>query len=121
PQVLIVDSIQTVYCNEITAAPGSVSQVRESAGHLMGLAKGRNMAVFIIGHVTKDGHIAGPKVLEHMVDTVLSFEGDINHQFRLLRALKNRFGATNELGVFQMESEGLEEVSNPSELFLEER
>lgn len=121
PDVLIVDSIQTVYLPEIPSAPGSVSQVRESAAQLMGLAKGSGTAVFLIGHVTKEGNIAGPKVLEHMVDTVLSFEGDVSHQFRLLRALKNRFGATHELGVFQMESRGLQEVANPSELFLEER
>lgn len=121
PTVLIVDSIQTVYLSELQAAPGSVSQVRECAARLMSLAKGHGIIVFLIGHVTKEGNIAGPKVLEHMVDTVLSFEGDHNHQFRLLRALKNRFGATNELGVFQMDSQGLVEVSNPSELFLEER
>lgn len=121
PRVLIVDSIQTVYLSEISSAPGSVSQVRECASYLMGLAKSHNMSIFLIGHVTKDGNIAGPKVLEHMVDTVLSFEGDHSHQFRLLRALKNRFGATNELGVFQMDSGGLLEVPNPSELFLEER
>jgi len=121
PTVLVVDSIQTVYLSEVQSAPGSVSQVRECASQLMGLAKGANIAVLIIGHVTKEGNIAGPKVLEHMVDTVLSFEGDNSHQFRLLRALKNRFGATNELGVFQMASQGMEEVSNPSELFLEER
>jgi len=121
PAVLVVDSIQTVYLSDIQSAPGSVSQVRECAAHLMGLAKGSNLAVLIIGHVTKEGNIAGPKVLEHMVDTVLSFEGDANHQFRLLRALKNRFGATNELGVFQMANQGMEEVANPSELFLEER
>lgn len=121
PNVLVVDSIQTVYLPDIPSAPGSVSQVRESASHLMGLAKNHNITVFVIGHVTKDGTIAGPKVLEHMVDTVLSFEGDQSHQFRLLRALKNRFGATHELGVFQMATQGLKEVSNPSELFLEER
>jgi len=121
PNVLIIDSIQTVYLNEISSAPGSVSQVRECAARLMSLAKSENISVFLIGHVTKDGHIAGPKVLEHMVDTVLSFEGDGHHHFRLLRALKNRFGATNELGVFQMDSAGLVEVKNPSELFLEER
>ena len=121
PKVLIVDSIQTVFLPEIASAPGSVSQVRECAAQLMGLAKGSGIAVFLIGHVTKEGNIAGPKVLEHMVDTVLAFEGDMSHQFRLLRALKNRFGATHELGVFQMDSAGLKEVSNPSELFLEER
>lgn len=121
PDVLIVDSIQTVFSPEIPSAPGSVSQVRECAAQLMGFAKGHGIAVFLIGHVTKEGTIAGPKVLEHMVDTVLSFEGDMSHQFRLLRALKNRFGATHELGVFQMDSRGLVEVENPSELFLEER
>lgn len=121
PDVLIVDSIQTVYLTDVASAPGSVSQVRECAGRLMELAKGRGISVFIIGHVTKDGSLAGPRVLEHMVDTVLSFEGESAQQFRLLRALKNRFGATNELGVFQMSSLGLREVSNPSEFFLEER
>ncbi len=121
PQVLIVDSIQTVFQPAIESAPGSVSQVRECAAQLMGFAKGSGVTVFLIGHVTKEGNIAGPKVLEHMVDTVLSFEGDLSHQFRLLRALKNRFGATHELGVFQMDSRGLVEVENPSELFLEER
>ena len=121
PQVLVVDSIQTVFLPEIASAPGSVSQVRECAAQLMGLAKSSGTSVFLIGHVTKEGQIAGPKVLEHMVDTVLSFEGDISHQFRLLRALKNRFGATHELGVFQMDGRGLAEVENPSELFLEER
>ena len=121
PDVLIVDSIQTVFDPDIPSAPGSVTQVRECAASLMGLAKGTGMSVFLIGHVTKDGSIAGPKTLEHMVDAVLSFEGDVSHQFRLLRALKNRFGATHELGVFQMDSGGLREVGNPSELFLEER
>ncbi len=121
PQVFIVDSIQTVYLPDMNSAPGSVAQVRECSSQLMGLAKSYNVSIFLIGHVTKEGHIAGPKVLEHMVDTVLSFEGDSGHQFRLLRALKNRFGATNELGVFQMDTHGLREVSNPSELFLEER
>lgn len=121
PDVLVVDSIQTVFHPDIEAAPGSVSQVRECAGHLMSLAKNDGMSVVLIGHVTKDGHLAGPKVLEHMVDCVLSFEGDLSHNFRLLRSLKNRFGATHELGVFQMNSLGLEEVTNPSELFLEQR
>lgn len=121
PEVLIVDSIQTIYLPEITAAPGSVSQVRECAGQLLSLAKSSNMSVILIGHVTKDGSLAGPKVLEHMVDAVLSFEGDLSLQFRMLRALKNRFGATNELGVFKMSGIGLEQVTNPSELFLEER
>lgn len=121
PDVLVVDSIQTVYLPDLQAAPGSVSQVRECAGHLMSLAKQEGISIILIGHVTKDGNIAGPKVLEHMVDTVLSFEGDQSYQFRLLRTTKNRFGAANELGVFQMSSDGLREVTNPSELFLEER
>lgn len=121
PTVLIVDSIQTIYMPEITSAPGTVSQVRECAGQLMSLAKSEGVAVFLVGHITKDGSLAGPKTLEHMVDTVLSFEGDPNHQFRLLRAQKNRFGPTNELGVFQMADSGLNEVDNPSELFLAER
>jgi DNA repair protein RadA/Sms len=121
PDVLVVDSIQTVYLSDLQAAPGSVSQVRECAGHLMGLAKQGDITVILIGHVTKDGSIAGPKVLEHMVDCVLSFDGDASYNFRLLRSLKNRFGAAQELGVFQMNAKGLEEVTNPSELFLEER
>lgn len=121
PDVLIIDSIQTVYMSELQAAPGSVSQVRECAGHLMSLAKAEGITVILVGHVTKDGHIAGPKVLEHMVDCVLSFDGDAAYNFRLLRALKNRFGAVSELGVFQMSGQGLEEVLNPSEFFLEER
>lgn len=121
PDVLIVDSIQTIYLPELQSGPGTVSQVRECSARLMTLAKKQNMTVFLIGHVTKDGNIAGPKVLEHMVDTVLSFEGDLNYQFRLLRVLKNRFGTTNELGVFQMSGLGLDVVLNPSELFLEER
>jgi DNA repair protein RadA/Sms len=121
PDVLVVDSIQTVYLSDLQAAPGSVSQVRECAGHLMGLAKQDQITVILIGHVTKEGSIAGPKVLEHMVDCVLSFDGDTSYNFRLLRSLKNRFGAALELGVFQMATKGLEEVTNPSELFLEER
>jgi len=121
PQVLIVDSIQTVFLPELQSAPGSVAQVRECAGRLMSLAKQKGITVLLIGHVTKDGSIAGPKVLEHMVDTVLSFEGDSNSHFRMLRSLKNRFGGANELGVFQMISSGLQEVLNPSELFLQER
>jgi len=121
PEVLIVDSIQTVYSSAIESAPGSVSQVRECAGRLLTLAKTQGITVVLIGHVTKDGSLAGPRVLEHMVDTVLAFEGDNHQQFRLLRAVKNRFGATNELGVFSMTGDGLCEVANPSELFLEER
>lgn len=121
PDVLIVDSIQTVYLESVDSAPGSVSQVRESSAQLLTLAKARGVSVFLIGHITKDGHLAGPKVLEHMVDCVLSFEGESTQQFRLLRALKNRFGAAHELGVFEMAGIGLREVSNPSELFLEEK
>lgn len=121
PSAMVVDSIQTVWTSALESAPGSVSQVRESAGKLMMLAKGSNLPVFIVGHVTKDGAIAGPRVLEHMVDTVLYFEGDGSHPFRILRAVKNRFGSTNEIGVFEMKQEGLCEVANPSELFLSER
>jgi DNA repair protein RadA/Sms len=121
PDVLVVDSIQTVFMPEVASAPGSVSQVRECAGSLMMLAKAKGICVILIGHVTKDGSIAGPKVLEHMVDTVLSFEGDTNYQFRLVRSLKNRFGPANQLGVFQMFGSGLQEVENPSEMFLENR
>jgi DNA repair protein RadA/Sms len=121
PEVMIVDSIQTVFTSEVESAPGSVSQVRECAARLLNLAKTKQVTVILIGHVTKDGSLAGPRVLEHMVDTVLAFEGDHHQQFRLLRALKNRFGATNELGVFAMSNEGLREVPNPSEFFLEER
>ncbi len=121
PAVLIIDSIQTVFTSDVESAPGSVSQVRECAARLLTLAKTKGVCVILIGHVTKDGSLAGPRVLEHMVDTVLAFEGDHHQQFRLLRALKNRFGATNELGVFQMSGDGLREVANPSEFFLEER
>ena len=121
PGVLVVDSIQTVFTSALESAPGSVSQVREVAGRLMMLAKGSGIPVFIVGHVTKDGSIAGPRVLEHMVDTVLYFEGDAGHPFRILRAVKNRFGSTNEIGVFEMKEGGLSEVQNPSELFLAER
>lgn len=118
PGFLIIDSIQTVYLPDISSAPGSVSQVRESASAIMHLAKSENITTFITGHVTKEGSLAGPRVLEHLVDTVLQFEGDRNHQFRILRALKNRFGSTNEIGVFDMKSSGLTEISNPSEVFL---
>ncbi len=121
PRAMVVDSIQTVWTSTLESAPGSVSQVRESAGKLMLLAKGSNVPIFIVGHVTKDGSIAGPRVLEHMVDTVLYFEGDGSHPFRILRAVKNRFGSTNEIGVFEMKQEGLCGVANPSELFLSER
>lgn len=118
PAALVVDSIQTVYTEQVTSAPGSVSQVQEVACQLMWYAKRSAVPVFIVGHVTKEGAIAGPRLLEHIVDTVLYFEGDKSHAYRILRAVKNRFGATNEIGVFEMKDSGLEEVSNPSELFL---
>lgn len=118
---LIVDSIQTVFTGQITSAPGSVSQVREVASILMNYAKKNSIPVFIVGHVTKDGSIAGPRVLEHIVDTVLYFEGDREHLCRILRAVKNRFGSTHEIGVFEMKEDGLNEISNPSSLFLSER
>jgi DNA repair protein RadA/Sms len=121
PEVMVVDSIQTLFNPELTSAPGSVSQVRESAVQLMMAAKQTHIPIFLVGHVTKDGAIAGPRLLEHMVDTVLYFEGDRNHMFRILRAVKNRFGSTNEIGVFEMKDRGLEGVENPSELFLSER
>lgn len=121
PAVLVVDSIQTMFNSELTSAPGSVSQVRESTVRLMFMAKRSGIPVFLVGHVTKEGAIAGPKLLEHMVDTVLYFEGDRNHVFRILRAVKNRFGSTNEIGVFEMKGKGLEEVGNPSAIFLSER
>lgn len=121
PDFLVIDSIQTIFTSGLESAPGSVSQVRECAGRLMQLAKGEGVTTFLVGHVTKDGAIAGPRMLEHMVDTVLYFEGDAGHPYRILRAVKNRFGSTNEIGVFAMREQGLEEVPNPSELFLAER
>ncbi len=121
PQALVVDSIQTVFLPELESAPGSVAQVRECGARLMTLAKGRGLATFIVGHVTKDGALAGPRVLEHLVDTVLYFEGEQHHTYRVLRAVKNRFGSTNEIGVFQMGERGLVEVPNPSGFFLAER
>lgn len=121
PQIVIIDSIQTLVTSEIGSAPGSVSQVRECAGRLLKIAKAKEIAVFLVGHVTKEGSIAGPRVLEHMVDCVLYFEGDNYNSFRILRAVKNRFGSTNEIGVFTMEGHGLEEVSNPSAHLLRER
>ncbi|MCK5419241.1 MAG: DNA repair protein RadA, partial [Desulfobacterales bacterium] len=121
PRVLVIDSIQTMYSAELTSAPGSVSQVRESTVRLMLMAKKTGIPTLLVGHVTKDGAIAGPKLLEHMVDTVLYFEGDRNHIFRILRAVKNRFGSTNEIGVFEMKDQGLDEVANPSAVFLSER
>ncbi|MEZ4701102.1 MAG: DNA repair protein RadA [Rhodothermales bacterium] len=121
PDVMVIDSIQTIFRPDIQSAPGSVSQVRESAAALLQLAKENEIPTFIVGHVTKEGAIAGPRVLEHMVDTVLYFEGDRHHAFRILRAVKNRFGSTNEIGVFEMRAGGLLEVKNPSEIFLSER
>jgi DNA repair protein RadA/Sms len=121
PKALVVDSIQTMFSGDLTSAPGTVSQVRESTVRLMLTAKKTGIPIFLVGHVTKDGSIAGPKLLEHMVDTVLYFEGDRNHIFRILRAVKNRFGSTNEIGVFEMKDKGLDEVSNPSAVFLSER
>ena len=121
PNLVIIDSIQTMWVDHIDSAPGSVSQVRSSAHELTSFAKRRNVSVIMVGHVTKDGQIAGPRVVEHMVDTVLYFEGEQNHQFRLLRAVKNRFGPNDEIGVFEMTAKGLVEVKNPSVLFLSER
>lgn len=118
PEIAIIDSIQTMYHEDISSAPGSVSQVRESTNTLLQLAKGLNVSVFIVGHVTKEGTVAGPRVLEHMVDTVLYFEGDRHASYRILRGVKNRFGSTNEIGVFEMKEEGLIEVQNPSEFML---
>lgn len=121
PKFLVIDSIQTIFHPEVTSAPGSVSQVRECTQELLRMAKSMNIATFIVGHVTKEGQIAGPRLLEHMVDTVLYFEGDTHHSYRILRAVKNRFGSTNEMGIFEMRQAGLKEVLNPSEMFLEER
>jgi DNA repair protein RadA/Sms len=121
PQLVIIDSIQTMYLDNLESAPGTVSQVRACAAELIRFAKSRGTAVILVGHVTKDGQIAGPRVLEHMVDTVLYFEGDRGHQFRILRAVKNRFGGTDEIGVFEMTQAGLEQVANPSSLFLSAR
>ncbi len=121
PEVLVIDSIQSIYTSNITSSAGSVSQIRECTNALMEIAKNKNITVIVIGHVTKDGNIAGPKVLEHMVDTVIYFEGDKYKAQRLLRSIKNRFGSTNEIGVFNMVDNGLVEVTNPSELFMKER
>ena len=118
PEVVIIDSIQTMYSEEVASAPGSVSQVRESTNVFMQLAKGLGISIFIVGHVTKEGTVAGPRVLEHMVDTVLYFEGDRHASYRILRGVKNRFGSTNEIGVFEMRQNGLVEVQNPSEFML---
>ena len=121
PEVAIIDSIQTMFSEEVGSAPGSVSQVRESTNVLMQIAKGLGITIFIVGHVTKEGNVAGPRVLEHMVDTVLYFEGDRHASYRILRAVKNRFGSTNEIGVFEMKESGLQEVANPSEYLLDGR
>ena len=121
PDVVVIDSIQTMFHEDVSAAPGSVSQVRESTNILMQIAKGMGVSIFIVGHVTKEGNVAGPRVLEHMVDTVLYFEGDRHASYRILRAVKNRFGSTNEIGVFEMCNTGLEEVKNPSEYMLNGR
>ncbi len=121
PQIIIIDSVQTVYTSELESAPGSVSQIRETCAKLINLSKETDTSAFLIGHVTKEGAIAGPRVLEHMVDTVLYFEGDRGHSYRILRAVKNRFGSTDEIGVFEMSQSGLSEVKNPSELFISER
>ena len=121
PETVVIDSIQTMYNEEVSSAPGSVSQVRESTGILMQLAKGLGVSIFIVGHVTKEGTVAGPRVLEHMVDTVLYFEGDRHASYRILRGVKNRFGSTNEIGVFEMQEQGLVEVKNPSEYMLSGR
>ena len=121
PQVVVIDSIQTMYNEEVSSAPGSVSQVRESTSVLLQIAKGKGVTIFIVGHVTKEGNVAGPRVLEHMVDTVLYFEGDRHASYRILRGVKNRFGSTNEIGVFEMRDTGLEEVKDPSEFLLQGR
>jgi DNA repair protein RadA/Sms len=121
PDIIIVDSIQTMFRPGLESAPGSISQIRESTALLLRLAKTRNIPIFLIGHVTKEGIIAGPRVIEHIVDTVLQFEGEAHYTYRILRALKNRFGSTNEIGIFEMNEAGLREVKNPSELFLSER
>lgn len=120
PKVVVIDSIQTVYTPEYENAPGTITQIRETTANLMQLAKKKGFSIIIVGHVTKEGYIAGPKVLEHIVDTVLQFEGEKNHSYRILRAQKNRFGSTNEIGIFEMHDTGLTEVKNPSEIFLSE-
>jgi DNA repair protein RadA/Sms len=121
PSTVVIDSIQTIYSSDLPSTPGSISQVREASSKLLYLAKHLSIPIFLVGHVTKEGFIAGPKVLEHMVDTVLYIEGEANHAFRILRAVKNRFGSTNEIGVFEMKDSGLVEVLSPSEFFLSER
>ncbi|MBX7044530.1 MAG: DNA repair protein RadA [Ignavibacteria bacterium] len=121
PELIVIDSIQTVHRNDIESAPGTVSQLRESTALLINIAKTKNIPIFVVGHITKDGMIAGPKILEHMVDVVLQFEGERTHAYRILRGIKNRFGSTNEIGIFEMSETGLNEVKNPSEVFLSQR
>ena len=121
PDIVIIDSVQTIYRNELESSPGSISQLRECTSAVMQIAKAKSISFFLIGHITKEGMIAGPKVLEHMVDTVLQFEGERTHAYRILRAIKNRFGSTNEIGIFEMTGTGLLEVKNPSEVFLSQR
>src|SRR5438270_9193543 len=118
PQIVVIDSVQTMYLDTLDSAPGTVAQVRACSQELIRIAKRRGIIILLVGHVTKEGTLAGPRVLEHMVDTVLYFEGERGHQFRILRAVKNRFGATDEIGVFEMSDRGLIEVANPSALFL---
>ena len=118
PDIVVIDSIQTLHTDYIESSPGSISQIRETTTELIKFAKETNTPVILIGHITKDGNIAGPKILEHMVDTVLQFEGDRNHVYRILRSQKNRFGSTNELGIYEMQGNGLREVSNPSEILI---
>ncbi|MEY5036375.1 MAG: hypothetical protein RLZZ110_1392, partial [Bacteroidota bacterium] len=118
PELLIIDSIQTLYSDQLDVTPGSVSQIRECAGQLLQFAKEHDVPVFLVGHITKDGNLAGPKILEHMVDTVLQFEGDRHHAYRIIRTLKNRFGSTQELGIYEMHGGGLKGVKNPSEIWL---
>ena len=117
PEYVVIDSVQTMQATDVNSAIGSVSQIREVTAQLMQIAKSKNITIFVVGHVTKGGALAGPKILEHMVDTVLYFEGDLHHTYRILRAVKNRFGSTNELGIFEMRTAGLAEVKNPSEIF----
>jgi len=121
PELIVIDSIQTIHRDDIESAPGTVSQLRESTSLLIHIAKSKNIPIFVVGHITKDGTIAGPKVLEHMVDVVLQFEGERTHSYRILRGIKNRFGSTNEIGIFEMTELGLREVKNPSEVFLSQR
>ena len=121
PDIVIIDSIQTLQSELIDSTPGSISQIKETAGDMIRFAKETGTPVFLIGHITKDGSLAGPKLLEHMVDTVLQFEGDRHHVYRILRTTKNRFGSTSEIGIYEMQSGGLREVSNPSEILISQR